>query len=110
MAEYAYEQLKGMTVADLRKIADGFPDNQELQGHSTMHKEQLLPPLAKALGIEVHHAATGAEKMKIKALIRKLKARRNELMAGSERKGLAAIVTQIHALKRRLHRLVPAGK
>ncbi len=108
MADYTYDQLKDMTVAELRQIADGVKDDL-LEGHSTMHKEKLLPLLAKALGIEVHHAAAGAEKARIKSMIRKLKARRDELMAGEDRGQLPTIRQQIHALKRKLRRQVPAG-
>ena len=73
MAEYTYDQLRKMTVAKLREIADGHPD-ESLQGHSTMHKDKLLPILCKVLGIPTHHIAHGAEKTRLKGEIRKLKA------------------------------------
>jgi hypothetical protein len=46
---HTYEDLHKMTAVQLRQIADGIEDEQ-LKGHSTMHKEQLLPLLCKALG------------------------------------------------------------
>ena len=60
---YTYEQLNKMTVVELRKIADGI-EHEATKGHSTMHKEKLLPALCIALGIEAHahHEAKGVEK------------------------------------------------
>ena len=104
MASYTYEQLKGMTVVQLREIADGIED-ESLHGHSTMHKEQLLPLLCKVLGIATHHAIAGEEKVRIKATIRKLKARRDELGASAAPGQHAVIREQIHALKRRLRQM-----
>ena len=105
MADYTYDQLKDMKVTQLREIAQGI-QNEVLQGYSTMHKEQLLPALLKALGIHVHHVAVGAEKMRIKATIRKLKASRDQATAAKDHAKLAVIRRQVHALKRRLHRMV----
>jgi hypothetical protein len=104
MAEYTYEQLGGMTVAELRSIADGI-QHEALQGHSTMHKEQLLPALCKALNIQVHHVAVGAEKTRIKAVIRKLKARRDQAVASRDSAQLATVRRQLHVLKHKLRRM-----
>ena len=103
MESYTYEQLRAMKVTRLREIADGIQD-ESLSGHSTMHKEQLLPLLCKAMGIPTHHAVRGAEKVRIKATIHKLKARRDEL---SPSDGQQVVIREhIHALKRRLRRMV----
>lgn len=98
MAQYTYEQLKAMTVAELREIAKGI-QNDVLEGYSTKHKEQLLPLLCKALDIHIHHAAVGSEKDRIKSMIRKFKA-----TSGNKAKS-AAIRRQIHVLKRKLRKM-----
>jgi hypothetical protein len=104
MAEYTYKQLKGMTVAKLREIADGIKDDA-LEGHSTMHKEHLLPRLCKVLGLEEHHAAHGAAKLKIKSQIRRLRSRRDELHTSGDHAQLARVRHNIHVLKHRLRRM-----
>jgi hypothetical protein len=104
MAEYTYEQLRNMTVADLRKIADGIK-HDALAGHNTMHKDHLLPALCKALGIQVHHVAMGAHKTQIKTLIRRLKADRDKALAGGDHAKLAQVRREIHTLKHRLRRM-----
>ena len=76
MAEYSYEQLHKMTVGELREIAAGIED-ERLQGHSQLHKEQLLPILCQVLGIEAHahHVVVGIDKAPINQEIRSLKAK-----------------------------------
>ena len=109
MADYTYKQLKSMTVAKLREIADGIED-ESLQGHSTMHKEHLLPLLCKVLGVEEHHVAAGREKLKIKSHIRREKARRDEAHAAGDRHQQARARRQIHTLKRKLRRMAVTGR
>ncbi|MFB3890756.1 MAG: hypothetical protein ACE15C_01905 [Phycisphaerae bacterium] len=101
MAEYKYDQLKVMTVAQLRDIAKGI-QNDALEGYTTMHKDHLLPILCKVLGIPTHHIAHGAEKTRIKGEIRKLKAARDEATKAGKADQLAAIRHNIHVLKRKL--------
>jgi len=108
MATYTYEQLKGMTVAQLRELAKDIKD-EALEGYSTMHKDHLLPALCKVLKIDIHHAAAGTEKSRIKAAIRKLKTGRDAAMAADDHAQLAAIHRQIHALKHRLRRMALQG-
>jgi len=50
---HTYEELSKMTAIQLRVIADGIED-ERLKGHSTMHKEQLLPPSASRWGLRFH--------------------------------------------------------
>ena len=50
---YTYEDLKAMTIADLREIARGL--QPALQGYTQMNKEHLLPALCAALGVDTHH-------------------------------------------------------
>ena len=51
--KHTYEDLHGKTVAELREIAEGI-EHEGLHGYTTMHKEELLPALCTALGIEAH--------------------------------------------------------
>ena len=104
MAEYTYEQLKDMTVADLRQIAEGIK-NEALEGHSTMHKDHLLPILCKVLGIHIHHAAAGTEKSRIKGQIHKLRAQRDEALAKGDQAKLPVIRHLIHMYKHQLRRM-----
>ncbi len=102
---HSHEELKKMTVAEMRKVAEGI-EHEALHGYTTMHKEQLLPALCAALGIEahVHHVAARADKTRIKAQIRELKAQRDAAIAAHDRKPLARIRHRIHNLKRMLRR------
>ena len=110
MAEYTYDQLKNMTVAQLREIVPTLPSQDGLDGYSTMHKDHLLPLLCKVLGIHIHHAAVGTEKSKMKATIRRLKAKRAEMAAAGKGDQLPAIRQQIHVLKRKLRRMADAAE
>ena len=103
MAEYKYEQLKDMKVTELRDIAKDLPT--QIEGYTTMHKDHLLPALCKSLGIHIHHAAEGAEKARIKAILAKLHTRRDEALAKKDHKQLALAKDQIHTLKRQLRKL-----
>ena len=103
MAEHKYEQLKDMTVAQLREIAKDL--QPQIEGYTTMHKDHLLPALCKSLGIHTHHAAQGVEKTRIKGVIRKLKTRRDEAWGKKDRKQQAIARGKIHTLKRRLRKM-----
>jgi cysteinyl-tRNA synthetase len=98
---YSYEELSKMTVVELRKIADGI-DHEATKGHSTMHKEQLLPAMCKALGIDmhVHHKVVGVDKASIKLEIHKLKRERAAAIEKKDYKQLKQIRHKIHHLKR----------
>jgi cysteinyl-tRNA synthetase len=102
---YTYEELHKMTVAELRKIADGI-DHEAVKGHSTMHKEKLVPALCTALGIEshVHHHAVGADKSALKAEIHSLKKKRNAAIASKDYTQLRDVRQRIHDLKVKLRR------
>jgi protein-arginine kinase activator protein McsA len=108
MADYTYDQLKKLTVVKLREIAQGL-QNDALQGCLTMHKEQLLPVLCKVLGIGAHHAIHAAEKVRMKATIRKMKAGRDKAVAAHDGAKAAIARSQIHALKRRLRQMEVRG-
>ena len=101
---HTYEDLHKMTAVQLRQIADGIED-ERLKGHSTMHKEQLLPLLCKALGIEIpHHHSVGANKTEIKTKIHALKAERAAAIEKKDYKKLESIRGEIHKLKRTLRK------
>jgi hypothetical protein len=92
-----------MSVAELRKIADGV-EHEAVHGHSTMHKEKLLPALCKALNIEthVHHKVIGINKTAMKAEIKSWKKKRTEALAIKDYVKLSEIRQHIHDLKVKL--------
>ena len=101
--EHTYEELHGMKVAKLRDIAEAI-DYGPLHGFRTMHKEDLLPVLCEALGIEAHdhHEIVGINKRRIKKEIRQLKVQRDEALASGDGKELKAVRRKIHRLKHEL--------
>jgi hypothetical protein len=101
---YTYEQLKHMTLAELREIAKG--NEQEIvQGYTQMNKEHLVGALAKALGIQhTHHDVVGIDKSSIKARIRELKTQRAAAINAHDRAQLKVVRRTIHRLKRRIHK------
>jgi hypothetical protein len=100
---YTYDQLSKMSVAELRKIADGI-EHEAVHGHSTMHKEKLLPALCKALNIETHarHQVIGINKTAMKAEIRSWKKKRAEALTSKDYVKLSEIRQHIHDLKVKL--------
>jgi hypothetical protein len=105
---YTYEVLSKMNVGDLRKIADGI-QHDAVKGHSTMHKEKLIPALCTALGIEAHphhHVVGTIDKSKIKQEIRALKAKRDAAIESHNSSELAAIRHSMHHLKRLLRKSI----
>lgn len=102
---HTYEELKHKTVAELREIAASL-DHEAVQGYTQLHKDQLLPGLCKALGIEAHahHEVIGIDKTGIKTKIRALKKKRDEILSSNNRTELGPVLRQIHHLKRALHK------
>jgi hypothetical protein len=100
---HTYEELHGMTVAQLREVAEGI-EHDALHGYSTMHKEELLPALCTALGIEAHehHEVVGIDKGKVKEQIRALKAERDRLEEAGDSKQLKRVRRKIRGLKRKI--------
>ncbi len=103
--EYTWEQLHSMKVTELRDIAEKL-DHPELHGFSTMHKENLVPALCHALGIEdhAHHEVVGINKTTIKKQIRELKTKRDAAIAEKDKILLKQIRRDIHQLKGKLRR------
>jgi hypothetical protein len=102
---HTFDELKKMTVAQLRDIAKDVQD-EVLQGFMTMHKDHLLPALCKALKIEGHaqHVAKLADKAKVKTQIRELKKQRDAAVTAHDKKKLAQLRPLIHALRRKLRK------
>ena len=96
---HTYEELKKLTVAELREIASALQD-EAVQGYTQLNKDHLLPALCKALGIEAHehHAAVNAEKAMIKAKMRELKAEADKARDAGD-------YEKIHSLRRAYHHL-----
>ena len=106
--EYTFKQLRDMKVTKLREIAQGL-QSPELEGHSTMHKDHLLPILCKLLNVPTHHIARGEAKTKVKAAIRKVEARRDEALKAGDSAKLAVARRQIHVLKHKLRNMAEAA-
>lgn len=104
---YTYEELSKMTVVELRKIADTI-EHEATKGHSTMHKEKLLPALCIALGIEAHahHEAKGIDKGQIKMRIRSLKKDREAALQAHDSAKLKEVRVQIKKLKKTLRKAI----
>ena len=101
---YTYEQLKHMTVAELREIAKG-TDGEIVQGYTQLNKEHLVGALATALGIQhEHHEVVGVDKAAIKSRIRELKQKREAAIAAHDHAELKMVRRTIHRLKRQIHK------
>ncbi len=101
---YTYEQLKHMTLADLREMAKGI-EHEAVQGYTQMNKEHLIGALAKALGIQhEHHDVVGIDKASIKARIRQLKTQRAAAINAHDHAQFNVVRRTIHRIKRRIHK------
>ncbi len=100
-----FEELKHMTVAQLRDIAGGLPQDT-VKGFTQMNKEHLLKVLCQAMHIEMHahHEVIGVNKSDIKAQIRELKKQREHAIDVGAHDELHAIRRRMHHLKRELHK------
>jgi len=100
-----FEELRHMTVAALREVAAGMPD-EALKGHTQMNKEHLLKAICQALKIEMHahHEVVGINKLEIKAQIRALKKQREQMIEIGDHDNLHMVRRRIHHLKRELHK------
>ena len=102
---YAYEELKGKTVAELREIASGL-EHDAVKGYTQLNKDHLLAALCTALGIDAHehHHVVGVDKAGIKAQIRELKKQRDAALAAGNHGELRGLLRRIHNLKRGIRR------
>ena len=63
---HTYEELKKQTVAQLKELAKE-NDHEALHGYSTMHKEDLVLALCKALGVDAQAGSADKEEVKEQA-------------------------------------------
>lgn len=110
---YTYEQLKGLTVAELREIAAGLK-NEAVKGYTQLNKEHLLAALCKAFNIDmhVHHKvkAEGIDKSAIKLQMKDLKKKRDIALNAHDHSQLKAVRRQMHELRRALRKSTAAAK
>ncbi len=108
---YSYEQLKGMTVAELREVAAGIQD-EAVQGYTQLNKDHLLALLCKVLNIDTHtrHKAKAAatDKANIKSQMKALKTRRDSALEARDHAQLKLVRRQLHELKRSLRKAARA--
>lgn len=102
---FTYHDLKEKTVVQLREIAKDM-DHEAVKGATQMNKDHLLKALCSALKIDMHehHQVVGIDKSAIKAKIRELKKKRDEILASKDRTELHGVLRQIHSLKRTMRR------
>ncbi len=100
-----FEDLKHMTVTQLRELAAKMP-HDALKGHTQMNKEHLLKAICRALNIDMHahHVVVGVNKADIKAEIRQLKKQRDDLISAGDHEAVHTVRRRIHDLKRELHK------
>ena len=105
MSAHTYEELKSMTVAQLREIAAEI-EHDAVHGYTTMHKEPLLHALCTALAPEEHehHEVVVIDKAKIKRSIHALKAERADALQAKDNPRFKQILRQIHHLKREIRK------
>lgn len=102
---HSYEELKSKKVDDLREIAKEI-DHEAVKGYTQLTKAKLLEAICTALGVDTHehHEVVGIDKAAIKAKIRAMKDRRDEILSSSSRDGLKEVLRDIHRLKRQIRR------
>ena len=102
---HTYEELRKKNLAQLRDIAANV-DHEAVQGYTQLNKEHLLAALCKAFGLDmhVHHEVKGINKADIKARIKELKKKRDEVLAAHDHAQLKAVRRQIHHYKRAIHK------
>jgi hypothetical protein len=107
--QYTFDQLKGMTVAELREIAAGV-EHEAVKGYTQLNKEHLLTALCTALNIDTHtrhkSKVAGRSKAEIKAHMKELKAKRDTALEGHDHAGLKAVRRELHKLRRSLRKSV----
>ena len=102
---YTYEELKKKTLVQLRDIAKGI-EHEAVQGYTQLNKDHLLVAICNALKIDMHehHSVIGLDKTTIKAKIKQLKNKRDELLHTESKADLKQLRRRIHRLKRQIHK------
>ncbi|MEJ2109578.1 MAG: hypothetical protein P8Z37_06625 [Acidobacteriota bacterium] len=105
--EYTYDQLKGMTVAQMREIASGL-EHEAVKGYTQLNKEHLLEAICTALEIDTHtrHKSKvgGKEKAQIKKEMKALKVKRDEALESHDHAELKKVRRELHGLRRQLRK------
>lgn len=105
MADYTFDQLKHLTVVEMRKIASGIK-HEAVQGYTQLNKEHLLKALCTALDIPLHahHDVIGVDKAKIKSEMRALRQARGQALDAHDSAALKVIRRKRHRLNRQIRR------
>jgi hypothetical protein len=100
---YTYDQLKRMTVAELREIAAGV-QHEAVQGYTQLNKEHLLVALAKAFNLDTHtrHKLGAIDKSGVKVQMKELKKSRDAALEAHDHAKLKQVRRQLHSLRRSL--------
>jgi len=100
---HSYEELRKMTVAQLRDMAKGV-QHDAVQGYTQMNKDHLLPALCKAFGIDAHehHPAHSDIKFVARQKMRELRTKRDEALQTHDHESLKLIRREYHHLNHRL--------
>ena len=105
--QYTFDQLKGLTVAELREIAAGI-ENEAVKGYTQLNKEHLLTAICSALNIDTHtrhkSKVAGRGKIEIKVHMKELKGKRDAALEAHDHAELKAIRRQLHKLRRSLRK------
>lgn len=103
---HTLDELKHMTVAQLREIAESEIDHEAVEGYKTMHKADLFKAVCTALGIDTleHHEIVGIDKTKLKAQIKAQKAKRDAAIEAKDHTQLKRARHNIRRLKRKIRR------
>jgi hypothetical protein len=98
-----FHELNGMTVAQLREVAEGI---EGLTGYTQMRKPQLLELICKHENIVMHehHDVVGIDKRSIKRRIRELKHQRDAALEAHDHQELKRVRRHILKLKRQIRR------
>jgi hypothetical protein len=104
---YTFDELKGMTVAQLREIAAGI-EHEAVKGHTQLNKEHLLTALCTALNIDTHtrhkSKVAGLDKANIKSQMKALKKKRDAALETRNHVELKVVRRQLHELRRSLRK------
>jgi hypothetical protein len=109
---YTYDDLKGMTLAQLREMARTL-ESPSVQGYTQMNKEHLLPAICAVLDIDARHhphahashgISAGFDKGSAKARLRALKAARSQAIEVHDSAQLHSIRREMHMLKHKLRK------
>jgi hypothetical protein len=107
---YTYDDLKEMTLAQLRDVARTL-ESPSVQGYTQMNKEHLLPAICAVLGVDSRHhphahvghgISAGLDRGTAKARLRSLKAARDQAITVHDSAQLHSIRREMHTLKHKL--------